>query len=184
MASPLRQKVPLRELAERGQSFDIKEKVAEYPRLVEIVHADLADAESAEQGANWHENPVEIALEFGWADERPGVPALEGRATTRIPATCQRCLEPFELDLDTTFRLLLAEPESAVSEAPGYELWEVDSEAEAGDLVEEALIMALPFAAMHGDDVECEGREEVAADVEEDTVRPFADLRSMMAADE
>jgi len=47
------------------------------------------------------------------------------------------------------------------------------------DLLEEALIMAIPLAAMHVDDAVCKQAAEIAEAVTE-TTQPFAMLKSQM----
>ena len=62
-----------------------------------------------------------------------------------------------------------------------YEVWELTEETlRPLDLVEEGLIMAMPFSAMHTDSVDC-SRLEMKTESEQKTTMPFADLKSQMA---
>jgi len=75
-------------------------------------------------------------------------------------------------------RLLFGAEQSAGD--GGYEVWELkEDELCPADLVEEALIMAMPFSAMHDFDAPCV-KADAVEDRAEKTVRPFADLKSQM----
>ena len=99
-----------------------------------------------------------------------------------IDAVCQRCLEPMKLPLTVDLRYLFTEAgPDAVEE--GIEVWEMDEELlRPLDLVEEVLIMAMPFAALHGSDAAC-AETESPEETKGTTTRPFADLRSQMDND-
>ena len=62
-----------------------------------------------------------------------------------------------------------------------YEIWEVEGDTiRPIDIVEEALIMAMPLSAVHPASEMCGPLAENVADDNRKTVRPFADLRSQM----
>jgi uncharacterized metal-binding protein YceD (DUF177 family) len=62
-----------------------------------------------------------------------------------------------------------------------YEIWEVEEDViRPFDIVEEALIMALPLSALHQSHKKCGPLLEGLASDDNETVRPFADLRSRM----
>ena len=107
MTNLMRERRPPKELAERGQTIEIKEEVADFKRLLEIVDADLGAFWEAKVSQRWRQAPVDIKLRFGFDDARPGIPALDGHISTRVPAVCQRCLELFELELASELKLLL-----------------------------------------------------------------------------
>ncbi len=51
------------------------------------------------------------------------------------------------------------------------------------DIVEEMLIMALPFSAMHVESAACKALSPVTEDSADDVTTPFAALREQMAKD-
>ena len=181
MANPLLDRAPPEELADRRQIFELKGKLEDFPRLVEIVEADL-DAVAAEiRPRDWRAATVNIRLGFAWLDARREIPALEGAVSTEIAAVCQRCLEPFELSLETKLKMLLLKTPAATTLQDEFEIWEVEGDAVRPlDIVEEALIMALPFSAVHQSSDLCGPLAENVAEESRKTVRPFADLRSQM----
>jgi len=185
MANPLLEPVPPADLANIGQVIETKGKVEDFKRLTEIVDADLSALPEGSIPQKWRQASVDITLRFGWIDARPGIPALEGRVATRLAAVCQRCLGLLELSLGTEIKLLL--PRSGVSpaECDGYEIWEFDENTvRPADVVEEALIMAMPLSALHESSDDCKAFFDAEQLDDSKTVRPFEDLRSLMANDE
>ncbi len=181
MANPLLDRVLPEELAERGQVFEFEGKVEDFRRLIEIVEADLKSVAVQIRPREWRAAPVNIRLGFGWADARREIPTLEGEISTDIVAVCQRCLEPFELPLRTTLKMLLLKTADATALQDEFEIWEVEgNEIRPLDIVEEALIMALPLSAVHPSRDLCGPLAENVTDENKETVRPFADLRSQM----
>ncbi len=181
MANPLSDRARPQELAERGQAFDFKGKISDFRRLVEIVEADLERLSGDELPREWQSAPVDIRLGFAWADSRQEIPTVEGEISTEIAAVCQRCLEPFRLPLETRLRLLLLKSGEAPSAPGDFEVWEIEGDAiRPIDIVEEALIMALPMSVMHASRKLCGPLADSVADDIEETVRPFDNLRSLM----
>jgi uncharacterized metal-binding protein YceD (DUF177 family) len=184
MSSGMRQARPLQERAQNSQVIETQQKVEDYARLVEVISADLQGLPEGVSPKAWRREPVDITLRFDWADERPGIPVVEGRIRTRIAAICQRCLEPFQLAIDTSLRLLLPPPGVSIADLHGYETWEFDSEAVTpGEIVEEALIIAMPLAAMHDSAVDCTALADATVMERDETRRPFKDLRALMAGE-
>jgi uncharacterized metal-binding protein YceD (DUF177 family) len=61
-----------------------------------------------------------------------------------------------------------------------YEVWELDDEMICpADVVEEALIMAMPFAPVHEDPATCT-EFDTSSSEEMQTTRPFAGLKSQL----
>ncbi len=181
MANPLLDRVLPEDLAKRGQVFEFEGKVEDFRRLIEIVEADLKSVAAQNRPREWRAAPVNIRLGFSWADARRECPALEGEISTDIVAVCQRCLEPFELPLRTTLKMLLLKSADATMLQDEFEIWEVDGdEIRPLDIVEEALIMALPLSAVHQSRDLCGPLADNVTDENKETVTPFADLRSRM----
>lgn len=180
MANPLIARILPKEAAERGQLIEYKGEVGDFDRLVEIVEADIAAVSRRLRPQNWRAEPVDIRLKFGWADDLQGAPAVNGRASTILPVVCQRCLEAFDLSLDASVNMLLLVAGEA-AKVDTQEIWELEEEGfQALDVVEEALVMALPLAPTHEDGEACRALSVESKDCGPETVRPFGDLRSQM----
>ena len=148
--------------------------------MVEIVEADIAAVSEELRPRRWRAEPVDIRLEFAWADGLQKIPLVTGRASAQIPAVCQRCLRVFELSLDAPLKMLLVKP-GELADVTEYDLWELEDEAlRLIDMVEEAFVMAMPLAPTHASGEPCAivAAENTAQGPE--TARPFADLRSQM----
>lgn len=181
MANPLLARAAPELLARRGQAIDIVEHVSTFARLAEIVAGDHASLEAAQVPPRWRERPVTVELAFAWADVAERVPRVEGRASTTVPMTCQRCLECCEISLVADIALLLLPAGEGRAAGEALEVWELEEETlRPLELVEEALVMALPFAAKHADTAECAALAAVPAEERTDTVRPFAGLKDKL----
>ena len=184
MGNPLRDRRTAAEFAADGQVIEFKEKIGLFAGLAEIVEADLAALEPSRIPSAWRETEVSGRLQFGYVDAAGRVPIVSGRATARIDAVCQRCLEPFQLDISTEPKLLLLDAEQQVDGYEDFEVWELGTPAfRPQDIVEELLIMAMPYSAMHDRMAECKA---LTPDISPETgvvtelKRPFANLRSQM----
>ena len=185
MGNPLRDRSPLAELTAKGQVFEIASKVGDFSELARIVKADLDSLDADRIPRGWRDEPLTGRLAFGFADAQGRVPTIDGELAVTLDAVCQRCLTAFRMPLSVTMQLLPvvangSEIGKADSGNDEYEVWELDDEMVCpADIVEEALIMAMPFAAMHAEAGECENFEP-AADGAEQTTRPFAGLKAQL----
>ena len=178
MGNPLQDRRTPQDFAASGQVIEFSGKIGNFERLAEIVEADLGALEPDRLPRDWRDSPIDGQLRFGFVDAQDGVPALEGQVVATINAVCQRCLKPFCLPLAVELRLLFGAEQSAGD--GGYEVWELKEDKLCpADLVEEVLIMAMPYSAMHDFDVNCV-KADAVEDRAEKTVRPFADLKSQM----
>jgi uncharacterized metal-binding protein YceD (DUF177 family) len=181
MASPLIEPATPAELANRRQVLEIKDIVGSFPRLVEIVETDVAGLSLVGHAAKWRQFPVQIKLRFGWTDERQELAFVQGTVGARIVARCQRCLEPFEYELQASPGWLLVPPGTGHGDDTERESWELDDETVRPiDIVEETLIMALPMAAKHADRKDCVSIVSEEPMDRSNKVRPFATLKSQM----
>ena len=172
MGNPLRERHTPAELAAIGQVIEIAEKISNFERLAASVEADLVALDPDKIPSGWRETSVDGELRFGFAG---GLPAMDGEAGVEVYAVCQRCLEPMKLALQTEFRLLLAE-----GELDDYEVWELEERTfRPIDVVDEALVMAIPITVLHADSKQCRPMKADKEAVEEKT-RPFAALRAQM----
>lgn len=183
MGNPLRDRRTASEWATVGQVIEIAEKIEVFEQLASIIEADLAALEADRMPPNWRDSIVAGRLEFAFADAQARVPAVECELSVTVDAVCQRCLEVFRLALETEARLLLLELDETADGYDDYEVWELEETTlRPQDIVEELLIMAMPFAAMHVDSAACKALSADADDAEEMT-RPFAALRAQMMQD-
>ena len=180
MGNPLHTRRTAAEWAAVSQVIDITEKLSGFERLESVVEADLAALDDAMRPADWRDSSVTARLKFGFAGAGDNVPKVQCELSATVDAVCQRCLEPFRLPLEVDAELLLLELEETVEGYDEYEVWEL-SEATLRplDIVEELLIMALPFSAMHAESTACKALAAEVADSEE-TTKPFAALREQM----
>ena len=95
-----------------------------------------------------------------------------------IAALCQRCLEPCEIAIETELNMVLVQ-ESLQSKAAktGFselEIWELEEDTiRPLDIVEEALIMALPLSPLHPSRDSCGPLADNVVQEKSDAVRPL-----------
>lgn len=184
MAHALRDKTTPLALAQSRQVIDFEGRLRDFAQLSLSVGQDLDALNDRQIPPNWQDGSLRARLSFGFADGRDTLPAVDGTASASVQLMCQRCLEPFDLELTAELRYLLLTSEQSAAQLGGYEVWELEkSTFRPSDLVEEALIMAMPMAPMHKDVKDCgaliEGLGETNTS-DSDIARPFADLRSLM----
>lgn len=180
MANPLLLRATPEEWARRRQVIDSVEKVSSFERLAGIVAQDLEALAAGRNVPDFRGLPVSVSAEFGWADAQCRWPRVTGNVAARLPAVCQRCLEPCEIEIDADFDMLLMQASETQSVDEALEVWELEQDTlRPLDMVEELLVMSMPFAAVHENAEDCgalrPGRTE-PADRAQDKVRPFADL--------
>lgn len=184
MATPLHQYVSPPDLAERRQVIEYKGSIGEFERLAEIAATDLGEEQAAPAAETWQAAPVAIRLQFAWADARREVPTVSGHVAAEMPAVCQRCLQAFRYPLENEVNAAIVaagKDQQELADETGADIWEVEqNKLRLADLVEEALIMAMPLAPTHGEDHPCGRREENAGEAAVNNVRPFADLKANM----
>ena len=107
-----------------------------------------------------------------------GRPALRVSVTGRLRLTCQRCLGPLEFELKSEALLVLFAQEAELAGLPveveGPERIVAQREMSVLDLVEDEVLLAVPYAPRHE---QCSPR---AGDVPVAPQRPFAGLRALM----
>ncbi len=184
MANPLRDRRTAADWAAAGQVIEIAEKLNGFEQLALVVEADLAALDSTKLPGHWRDSLITGSLEFGFADARGKLPRVRCRVAATLAAVCQRCLEPFELAVATETDLLLPGHEEVAEGYEDHEVWELEeSMLRPLDIVEELLIMALPFSAMHVDLVSCTALSAEPDNLEKKTT-PFAALRAQMTQDQ
>ncbi|MGQ0654658.1 MAG: YceD family protein [Betaproteobacteria bacterium] len=138
--------------------------LSSFPRLRDLLATDAGTAAYALEGLR---------------DAR-GRPGLSVKVQATLQLRCQRCLEPLPLEVDPDSLLVLAasqaeidaEPESV--DAPDRVV--AGHEMPVADLVEDELILAVPYAPRHDD---CKAAE---AARDEAKASPFAGLKGLVKA--
>jgi uncharacterized protein len=183
MGNPLRDRRTPLELAASRQVIEFSEKLGEFEQLARIVGGDLETLDPDKLPSGWRETEIGGQLSFGFADAQNGLPMAEIEIAGTIDMVCQRCLEPLKLPLLVAMKLLFASGDSTTADDDGLEVWELEEETlRPLDVVEEALIMAMPLAAMHEEEDGCHGPDAVDAGAGE-KIRPFAALKAQMEND-
>ena len=93
---------------------------------------------------------VEVALCFRMSAS--GVPRADGWARMTAHLTCQRCLEPLDLELAPELKVAFTDGDEAAARAElaaGYEPMECDGRIGLTTIVEDEMLLALPDFPMH-----------------------------------
>ena len=168
-------------LAAGAQVLEIEEVVSDFSRLRDALVRGLESIETAQWPENWEQARVTGQISFDFADAQSNAAAAEVAASVRVPLVCQRCLDAFSEDLSVATRLVF-DSDAEAPERDGFESWELEGDSVRPlDLVDELLVMALPFAALH-DDADCHRAAAATGTVADAPLRPFADLRAQMEA--
>jgi uncharacterized metal-binding protein YceD (DUF177 family) len=184
MGNPLHMRRTAAEWAAAGQVIDISQKLSGFEQLGAVVEEDLAALGEDAIPSGWRDSTINARLEFGFIDVRNSVPMVQCKVSATVDAVCQRCLEAFRLPLEVEAKLLLLGLDETVEGYDEFEVWELtESTLQPLDIVDELLVMSMPFAAMHSDSAACKALEAPVADSEEMTT-PFAALREQMTQEQ
>jgi uncharacterized protein len=149
------------EFASAGASLRGALAIRDFPRL----HDMLARHEG------------EVAYEVEGVRDEGGRPALRLKVRTRLDLRCQRCLEalPFEVQADEVLVLgTQAEIDAEPADVHAADRVVAAKEMPVRELVEDELILALPYAPRHAG---CSARASTDA---AEKVLPFAALPGLM----
>ena len=124
-------------LASRGEAFAGEVDVARRPRVVDLLAQTAAPAIVSWRVEGGHD-----------AFARPMLTLTIGG---RLPLVCQRCLQAFEAPIERRAELLLARDENELArlDAEEAEALLASMPLDALTLVEDELLLSLPFAPMH-----------------------------------
>ena len=149
------------EFASAGATQEGGCPLAEFPRLRDMLAADAG----------------EVAYEISGVRDERGRPSLRLQVSGTLVLRCQRCLEPmpFEVKTDETLVLgsTLAEIHAEPADAHAPDRVVAGKEMALRELIEDELILAVPYAPRH------ERCVAVRADEMKKT-SPFAGLRGMI----
>lgn len=125
-----------------------------------------------------HDNAGAVEFEVEGGCDAHGRPQLALRASATLVLTCRRCLGPVECALGADAILLLAASQEEIDAEPisveGPEWIVAQKEMALRDLVEDELLLALPYAPRH-ENCPAQGREAA-----EKRHTPFEGLRGML----
>jgi uncharacterized protein len=184
MGNPLRERRTAAEWAAVSQHIEIADKISGFEQLSAVIEADLAALDSDKIPAEWRDSAVTGSLDFGYADAQRLLPQVKCRAAVTVDLVCQRCLEPFRLPLEAEADLLLLGFDQGADDYEDFEVWELEEPLlRPLDVVEELLIMAMPFSAMHVESGTCRALAAPQQDSADEMTTPFAALREQMAQD-
>jgi len=136
-----------------------------FPRLRDLLAADAG----------------EVAYEVKGLRDGRGRPSLRIRVRGLLELRCQRCLEAMPFDVDEEEMLVLAASQAEIDADPADP--EVPDRVLAGkemalrELVEDQLILALPYAPRHA---VCGPAAPGVEKREEDKLSPFAGLKGLL----
>lgn len=130
------------------------------------------------------DEPVDVELSFN-IDEQ-GTRTVVGTVSAKVAVTCQRCMEGMPLELRSDVALgLVWDEEGAKHLSSELEPWIVaDESAQLSRLVEDELLLALPFVNYH-DEGDCQGISHFSTgEVEESSEpNPFQVLEQLKQKD-
>jgi len=144
----------------------------------------LAEALAREQPAGI------VRYELHFVPGEPGRIRVTGHLSGELEATCQRCLQPFRLPLEVDVAVSVADSPSATGRLRGpaeerdaAELEEADVAGlgSLADLIEEELLLAIPFLPRHEmSQCPAAGEQPEEAVRKDASRRPFAGLREAL----
>ena len=174
MSGPRVQEVDVSELAAQGASLERHFPLKGFARLISAIAP----------GSQADNRDVTARFRFG-REQGKSIATVEVDA--RLPLICQRCLQPVELPVTSSTRLVFVdhsgEPDPLASEREPFETR--GGLLALADVVEEELLLALPLVPAHDEENACEafvpdfdGTEEVAS--AERAQLPFAALKDLL----
>jgi uncharacterized protein len=93
-----------------------------------------------------------VKVELVGATSAAGLATLEGFIRTAVEVSCQRCLEPMELDIRIDVKLAVLETEDRLAEfAPDFDplIIDVGAGLSLSDVVSDEVLLGLPLAPCH-----------------------------------
>lgn len=128
---------------------------------------------------------VEYELHFAPGAPAGGAVRVTGRITARLEATCQRCLQDFDLETEVPVEVdvaTCASPGGGDQVAGGPEQGDADLLTGLAGLIEEELLLTLPFLPSHPE-AECPATPAESGGERgspQEVQRPFAGLRAAL----
>lgn len=124
-----------------------------------------------------------VAVDLHGGTDEQGRRFIAGELKTCVEVVCQRCLEPLQYSLNVELKLGLIRSEAQATHLPAeYDpLLALETGNDMSALVEDELILALPFAPMHNKSQSCKRADTLLADKPPATKQsnPFAVLATL-----
>lgn len=132
---PLPRQVDVRKLVAAGASISAREPLASFGRLCAMLESDGGS--------------VEVLLRF-FVDEQ-GLRRIDGEVRTQVQVMCQRCMQAMPLDIDSRFEVAVVWSDDEAQHLPRQlDAYAVGEEPQdVRDLVEDELIISVPYASYH-----------------------------------
>lgn len=121
----------------------------EFARTGQFLSGSLPIEGLARLKDSLHDGQGEVRFEVRGAQDARGRPVLALDIRGLLHLRCQRCLGVLEYPLWVSNMLLLAGPGAAEFEDDGAESIEASSELDVGGLVEDEIILSLPYSPRH-----------------------------------
>lgn len=152
-------------MAEAGRELRGRVKLASLSRVLPLLASDAGE--------------LDVVLELGRDED--GIHTLCGSLNGRLVMQCQRCLEPMDYPLATSFRLGLVFSQEAAGELPErYEPLLVTREPTVlAEVISEEVLLALPIVPMHDELTECHALANEYAPAAAERENPFAVLAQL-----
>lgn len=125
---------------------------------------------------------IDLAFERSGGD---GLRIMHGTVQTRVRVTCQRCLEPMEVDLRAEPNLVLLRPGEHPEMVEAGEARVFERSVPLSELVEDELLLVLPMVPMHALE-HCPAKDAVGSGTDKREVgrpNPFAVLDGLKRKD-
>lgn len=154
-------------------------QLVERQAVIEGVYA-VSDLERVRAAVFDTGGEFKVRLAFHRDAARHGV--IVGHLTGTVTLQCQRCLEAMALDLDIRPQLGLCTSEAEAERLPDElePLIVGDAPLNIREVVEDEILLALPIVARHARACGQVAAAEPEGPTDEDTRRPFRDLRKML----
>lgn len=136
----------------------------------------LAGQLASDQGA--------VAVDLRFERDEEGRRVLSGTLGATVKVACQRCLQPMDLDLESSLRLFVVDTEDELQELRDDQdgvVMPEDGNLDVQALVEDELLLSLPMIPMH-EDTACNAALNALRDGEapvESRPNPFAVLAGL-----
>ena len=154
---------------ERRYRFDGEVPLNRFPRLGEMLIDQCG--------------VVTVHLEFV---DSVGFAGLKGSVEARLSQTCQRCLQPMQSTVASSFRFAFIQDEAEEEQLPeAFEPYLIEGEEQSlRELLEDELMLSLPMVSMHEQACSAFLREqEEAIRAEKAATHPFAALKALKGGD-
>lgn len=145
-STPLPKQVDIRKLIAADTEISAREPLQCFARLATM----LANDDGAECG--------DVAVKLHLFVDESGIKRIDGEVQAVVSVSCQRCLQPMRLPIDSTFSVgVVWSDDESVRLPKQLEPFVVgEGMHDIRDLVEDELILCVPYASYH-DDMACAG---------------------------